>query len=108
MLISSLINSFLLTMIIEFIIIKMFFLKKKIFISVLLMNLLTNPLVVYLYYLMLIFNFKYIFPVTIFMEIMVCIVEGIGYKYLLNISFKKALAISTIANATAYLIGLIL
>lgn len=108
MLINSLINSFLLTMIIEFCIIKLFFLKKKIFISVLLMNLLTNPLVVYLYCLMLMFNFKYIFQVTIFMEIMVCIIEGIGYKYLLNISLKKAFGISILANAIAYIIGLII
>lgn len=106
--INSLINSFLLTMIIEFLIVKMFFIKKKVFISVLLVNLLTNPLIVYLYNLMLLFGFKYIFFVTIIMEIMVCIIEGIVYKYLLNISWKKALGTSLLANATAYLIGLAL
>lgn len=108
MIINSLINSFLLTMIIEFIIVKIFLIKKKIFISVLLVNLLTNPLVVYLYNLMLIFNFKNILLVTIFMEIVVAIVEGIAYKYLLNISWKKAIGISIIANVFAYLIGLII
>ena len=104
--ISSLIVSFILTLVIEYIIIKLIFFKKQVFKPVLLVNLLTNPLIVYIYNMMSLFNFVYINIAVIIMEILVVIVEGIVYKYLLDLSFKKAFLVAFIANATSFLIGL--
>ena len=107
-LISSMIKSFVLTLIIEYIIIKLTFVKKNVFVPVLLVNLLTNPLVVYLYNIMILFSFKYIDVILIFLELLVVIVEGYVYKYLLEINFKKSLTISFVSNMIAYLIGILL
>lgn len=105
---SSLIISFVLTFIIEYIIIKLFFIKKKVIIPVLLVNILTNPLIVYIYNIMYIFSFHYIDIVTIVLEILVVIVEGYVYKHLLEIKWKKALIVSFITNIIAYLLGIVL
>jgi len=108
MIINSLINSFILTFIIEYIIVKLIFIKKKALIPVLLVNMLTNPLVVYIYNIMSIYSFFYKDIVLVFLELLVVIVEGYVYKYLLEIKWKIALIISLISNIIAYLVGLLI
>lgn len=105
MIISSLIKSFILTFIIEYISIKLIFIKKKALIPVLLVNMLTNPLVVYIYNIMSIYSFFYKDIVLVFLELLVVIVEGYVYKYLLETKWKIALIISFISNIVAYLVG---
>ena len=106
--INSLIKSFILTFVIEYIIIKLIFIKKKTFIPVLLVNMLTNPLVVYIYNIMTIYSLYYKDIVLVFFECVVVIVESYVYKYLLEITWKKALIISFVSNVIAYLLGLII
>jgi len=101
-------KSFVLTFVIEYIIIKLIFIKRKVFVPVLLVNLLTNPFVVYIYNIMCLYSFKYKDVVTIFLELIVIIVEGYVYKCLLEINWKKALMISFISNVVAYLTGILL
>lgn len=108
MIISSLIKSFILTFIIEYIIIKLIFIKKKALIPVLLVNMLTNPLVVYIYNIMSIYSFFYKDIVLVFLELVVVIVEGYVYKYLFEIKWKIALIISFISNVVAYLVGILI
>lgn len=108
MIISSLIKSFILTFIIEYTIIKLIFIKKKTLIPVLLVNILTNPLIVYIYNLMYIYSFPYKDIVTVFLELLVVIVEGYVYKYLLEIKCKIALIVSFISNMIAYLVGILI
>ena len=108
MIISSLIKSFILTLIIEYIIIKLIFIKEKVHIPVLLVNMLTNPLVVYIYNIMSIYSLYYKDIVLLFLELLVVIVEGYVYKYLLEITWKKALIISFISNIVAYLVGILI
>ena len=108
MIISSLVKSFILTLIIEYIIIKLIFIKKKVFISVLLVNILTNPLVVYIYKIMSIYSFFYKDIVLVLLELLVVIVEGYVYKHLLEIKWKIALIISFISNVVAYLVGILI
>lgn len=106
--INSLIKSFLLTLIIEYIIIKLIFVKRKVFAPVLLVNMLTNPLIVYTYNIMSLYSFEYKDVILIFLELLVVIVEGYVYKYLFEINWKKALMISFISNVIAYLTGILL
>lgn len=106
--INSLIKSFILTFIIEYIIIKLVFIKKKTLMPVLLVNMLTNPLVVYIYNIMSIYSFFYKDIVLVFLELLVVVVEGYVYKYLLEIKWKTALIISFISNLVAYLLGILL
>lgn len=106
--ISSLIKSFVLTFIIEYIIIKLIFVKKKVLVPVLLVNMLTNPFVVYFYNIMSIYSIEYKDIILVFLELLVVIVEGNVYKCLLEINWKKALIISFISNITAYLAGILL
>lgn len=108
MIISSLIKSFLLTLIIEYIIIKLIFVKRKVFVSVLLVNVLTNPFVVYVYNIMSIYSFLYKDIVLVLLEVLVVIVESYVYRYLLEIKWKRALIVSLISNMIAYFIGVIL
>ena len=108
MIISSLIKSFILTLIIEYIIIKLIFIKKKVFIPVLLVNMLTNPLVVYIYNILSIYSVAHKDIILVILELLVVIVEGYVYKYLLEINLKKALIVSVISNIVAYLIGILL
>ena len=108
MIISSLIRSFILTLIIEYIIIKMLFRRKKVFMPVLLVNMLTNPLVVYIYNIMSIYSFSYKDFILFFLELIVVLVEGYVYEKLLEINLKKALIISFISNLVAYLLGLLI
>lgn len=106
--ISSLIKSFVLTFIIEYIIIKLIFVKKKVLVPVLLVNMLTNPFVVYIYNIMSFYSFKYKDIVLVFLELLVVLIEGYVYKCLLEINLKKALMISFISNVVAYLTGILL
>ena len=108
MIISSLIISFVLTIIVEYIIVKLLHIRKKVFIPVLLVNILTNPLVVYIYNIMKLYSFVYKDIILIFLELLVIIVESHIYKYLLEINWKESLKISFISNIIAYLIGLLL
>ncbi len=106
--ISSLIKSFVLTCIIEYIIIKLIFVKKKVLVPVLLVNMLTNPFVVYIYNIMSLYSLEYKDVIAIFLELLVVIVEGYVYKCLLEINCKKALIISFISNVVAYLTCILL
>ena len=106
--ISSLIKSFVLTFIIEYIIIKLIFVKKKVLVPVLLVNMLTNPFVVYIYNIMSLYSLEYKDVIAIFLELLVVIIEGYVYKCLLEINWKKALIISFISNVVAYLTGMLL
>lgn len=108
MIISSLIKSFILTLIIEYIIIKLIFVKRKVFIPVFLVNILTNPFVVYIYNIISLYSLEYKDIVLIVLELLVVIVEGYVYRYLLEINIKKALIVSLISNIVAYLIGILL
>ena len=107
-LINSLIKSFILTLIIEYVVIKLIFINKKVFIPVFLVNILTNPLVVYIYNIMSLYSLKYKGIFLVILEILVIIVEGYIYKYLLEIKWKKAVIISFISNVIAYLVGIII
>ena len=107
-LIINLIKSFILTLIIEYIIIKLIFIKKKVFVPVVLVNVLTNPLVVYVYSIMSVYSFEYKDIILIILELLVVIVEGFVYKYLLEINLKKAIIISFVSNAIAYLTGVLI
>lgn len=107
LIISNIIKSFLLTLIIEYLIVKLF-VKKKVFVPVLLVNILTNPLIVYIYNIMNLLSFEYKDVILIFLELLVVIVEGYVYKYFLEINWKKALIISCISNTVAFFIGIIL
>lgn len=108
MIISSLIKSFVLTLIIEYIIIKLIFINKKVFKPVLLVNMLTNPLVAYIYNMMSLYSVTYKDAILLILEILVIIVEGYSYKYLLDITWKKAFIISTVSNILSYLSGILL
>ena len=108
MIISSLIKSFILTLIIEYIIIKLIFVKRKVFIPVLLVNILTNPFIVYIYNIMILYSLAYRDIILVILELLAVLVEGYVYKYLLDINFKKALIVSFISNVVAYLIGILL
>ena len=108
MIISSLIKSFILTLIIEYIVIKLIFVKRKVFIPVLLVNILTNPFIVYIYNIMSLYSLAYKDIILVFLELLVVLIEGYVYKYLLDINFKKALIVSFISNVVAYLIGILL
>lgn len=107
LIIISLIKSFLLTLIIEYLIIKVFNLKRNIFFEVLLINLLTNPLLVFIINICYIFNFKYILILEIILEILIIFVEGLVYNKIL-FNKRKAYLMSCIANISAYIIGLLL
>ncbi len=104
--ISSLIKSFILTLIIEYIIIKLIFVKKKVFIPVLLVNILTNPFIVYIYNIMSLYSLAYRDIILVILELLAVLVEGYIYKYLLDINLKKALIVSFISNVVAYLSGI--
>ena len=106
--ISSLIKSFVLTLIIEYIIIKIFFVRRKVLVPVLLVNMLTNPFVVYIYNIMCLYSVEYKDVITIFLELIVIIIEGYVYKRLLEINWKKTLMVSFISNVVAYLTGILL
>ena len=108
MIIISIINSFILTLVIEYIIIKFIFVRRKIFTLVLLVNMLTNPLVVYIYNIMSLYSFAYKDVILMFLELLVVIVEGYVYKYLLETYWEKALIVSFISNILSYLIGALL
>ncbi len=108
MIISNIVKSFVLTLIIEYIIIKLLFMRKKIFIPVLLVNMLTNPVVVYIYNIMSLYSFVYRDVILLLLELLVIIVESYVYKYLLEITWKSALITSFIANAVAYIVGLLI
>ena len=108
MIVSSLIKSFILTLIIEYIIIKLIFVKEKVFIPVLLVNILTNPFVVFIYNIMSLYSLEYKDFILIVLELLVVMVEGYIYTYLLDIHFRKALLVSFISNVITYLIGILL
>ena len=105
----SLIYSFTATMFLEYILVKPCYMKQKnVFKSVLMVNLLTNPLVVYIINIYIIFVSNDTAILILFLEICVVIVEGFVYSKLLNTTKIKAYTVSLIANTTAYFIGLLI
>lgn len=103
----SLIISFVLTMIIELVIVKLLHSKEKILKAVFLANILTNPLVVYTYNMLNIFSIAAKDIILLILEILVVFVEAYVYKLLLNVKYSKALQLSFFANVIAYLTGLL-
>ena len=104
----SLAVSLILTIIIEFVVVKVIHRKEKVLGAVILVNILTNPLVVYTYNMFCVFSVAYRDFILFILEILVVFVEAYVYKLLLNVSYKKAFVISFIANAIAYVTGLLL
>ena len=95
-----------LTTLMEYLIIKLFFRKTKVFLPVFSVNMLTHPLITYIHGLLdIFFNDSFLQIITIFLELLVTIVEAKVYTYLLDVKFKKSLIISFIANAVSYLFG---
>ena len=97
-----------LTFLIEFSLIKPFLLKEKVLVPVFLANLLTNPLVVYLYNLSAILLYDKKDIILFILEAIVVFVEARAYKKMLKLSRKKAFSISFLANVVAYLTGLLI
>ncbi|MGI6465148.1 hypothetical protein [Methanobacterium sp.] len=88
-----------LTVFIEFVIIWLFIRKEpgKLLLYSLLINSLTLPLATY--------SYIYLYPKLLLIESLVIMVEWIFLKFLLEINYTKALAISLIANASTFLVG---
>lgn len=108
MIINSLVISLLLTIIIEYFIIKIFNIKDKVFIDVILVNILTNPILVFTINICNVYGFKYTKILEIVLEFIVIFVEGYVYTKIIFDNSKKAYFLSAIANVSAYIIGLIL
>lgn len=105
----SIFFSFLMTLIIEYILVKIFYIKQKdVFKSVLLVNLLTNPLVVFIVNLYIWFVSLNATKLILFLEIGVIAVEGYVYSKLLSTTKRKAYIVSFIANSIAYFIGMMI
>ena len=84
--------------------------RKKDLYVVILVNVCTNPVVVYIAnYLMLVGSSKLIYnTIVIIMEILVVFVEYIMYNKYLREYNKSPLLLSLINNSTSYLIGIII
>lgn len=94
-----------LTIIIEYIIVKFFYTNKRVGVYVILVNTITNPLLVFIYNWILRSNSLLI---LLILEILAIIVEGYWYKKLLKKSYKESYIVSIIANVVACIIGLLI
>ena len=83
--------------------------NKKDFINIVLVNIVTNPIVSSLpYILYLIYGIKYRIISLIILEVWAFITEGIIYKKYLNYKKMNSFILSLILNISSYLIGLII
>mgnify|MGYP003295338095 CR=1 FL=1 len=94
-----------LTIVIEYGIVKLFYINKRVGIYVLLVNVMTNPMLVLIYNWILRSNN---IMVLAFLEILAIIVEGYFYKRFFRNSYKEAYIVSTVANVIACLIGFLI
>ena len=74
---------------------------KIFFLSILAVNLLTNPLLNSLVYILGIYNLR----IILLLEIIVVITEGLLYKYLLDYNLVKGILMSLVLNICSYFIG---
>lgn len=95
----SLIIAWILTIVIEFIIIWGLERKKpfKLLLYSILVNSITLPLASYTYF--------HIYSNLIMIEVLVIFAEGIILKYLLEIDYKRAMLLSFVANISTFLVG---
>lgn len=108
--ITSLINCLLLTIVIEITSSLIFGIRKKEDIEVVIwVNILTNPVVVYLTNCIKLFNNNYIYIISVLiLEIIVVIVEFAIYKRFLEFNKKSPLFISFMNNTISFSLGIII
>ena len=107
---SKLILALILTIILEVLIAISFnYRKKSELLTIVLINVITNPLLNYLLLVNSYFNLvsMNIF-ILIFLEVIVVIVEWMLLRYALRQNPKKLLILSVVMNATSFLVGLLL
>ena len=110
-LINNLAISIILTVIIEYIVIKALFLKKEKTISaVILANVLTNPIVVYLYNISYLIGFSIYatYILLILLELLAIFIEAYVYSEILILEKRKSIIISSIANIIAVILGILI
>lgn len=107
--INSMIISFLLTIIIEYIVMEVIIREKKNYLKqFILINLITNPLIVLIFNILSLMNFKHILITIIILEMLVVIVEGKLYKVFLKENKNKWYINSLILNLSSYLVGIVI
>jgi len=98
------------TIIVEVLIAFIFKIKsKKDYINIILVNMVTNPLVVvipYIFYLYIGIYYRYIS--LLILEVLTILIEGYIYKKTLQINQNKCYKLSLMLNISSYLIGLII
>ncbi len=105
----SMLISFFLTIMIEFIIMELIIREKKNYLKAfILINLITNPTIVLIYSILYLINFKYILVITIILEVIVVVIEGKLYKVFLNENKNIWYVNSLILNSFSYLLGCII
>jgi len=98
-----------LTIVIEYPIVWIFYKGEKgIFKMVILVNILTNPIVVFLSNLWFVEIKNYSYVTIFILEVFAILVEGNIYSKFFDTSVKKAYFISLIANVVAYVSGIII
>lgn len=106
---NSIVISFFLTIIIEYIVMEGVIREKKSCLKqFILINLITNPIIVLIFNILNLVNFKYILVTIIILEIIVVIVEGKLYKFFLKENKNKWYINSLILNLTSYLLGIVI
>lgn len=104
---NSMIASFSLTIIIEYIVMELIIGEKKNYLKpFILINLITNPAIVFICNILNLINFKYILVTIIILEVIVVIVEGKLYKVFLKENNNKWYINSLILNLISYLLGI--
>ncbi len=97
-----------LTIIIEYVIVKLFFLNEKVIMNVLFVNLITNPALNLFVIWLEIHNYENIWPIIYMLEILIFIAEGIMYKHLFKISYKKGIIVAFVSNLATFLCSFLL
>lgn len=82
--------------------------KKNYLKQFLLINLITNPLIVLIFNILSLMNFKHILIAIIILEMLVVIVEGKLYKVFLKENKNKWYINSLILNLSSYLVGIVI
>lgn len=82
--------------------------KKNYLKQFLLINLITNPLIVLIFNILSLMNFKHILITIIILEMLVVIVEGKLYKVFLKENKNKWYINSLILNLSSYLVGIVI
>ena len=82
--------------------------KKNYLKQFILINLITNPLIVLIFNILSLMNFKHILITIIILEMLVVIVEGKLYKVFLKENKNKWYINSLILNLSSYLVGIVI